>query len=442
VPLIFAKCTNCGANLEVDNTKEVAICPYCNTAYVVEKAVNYYNTSNINNITADIVNVYGGSIADFEIRAGVLVKYNGASTNVCIPNTVTIIGAYAFDGCTGLTSVVIPNSVKEIGEYAFQRCCRLTNITIPGSVSAVGGAAFRYCTGLKTVVIEEGVKSLNAVFSDWRVFGCFEGCCSLTDIVIPGSVKIIGKGAFSGCEALTRVIISNGVVRIDKEAFCGCKQLTNVTIPSSVEIIGENAFDRCTALNSVEISNGVKKIEKGAFSGTALTNVTIPNSVSSIGANAFDCRDLVSVTIPDSVNEIRHYDSDHERYIYAFDYCPKLSSVIASEEWKRKHYEGFLCLSSYAPSKKTQGCYVATAVYGSYDCPQVWTLRRFRDDILANSWQGRTFIRLYYAVSPTLVELFGHRNWFKKLWRGRLDNMVEKLQQYGVESSPYCDREW
>ena len=53
------------------------------------------------------------------------------------------------------------------------------------------------------------------------------------------------------------------------------------------------------------------------------------------------------------------------------------------------------------------GCYIATAVYGSYDCPQVWTLRRFRDHTLAASWYGRTFLHAYYAVSPTLVKWFG-----------------------------------
>lgn len=36
-----------------------------------------------------------------------------------------------------------------------------------------------------------------------------------------------------------------------------------------------------------------------------------------------------------------------------------------------------------------RGCYVATAVYGSYDCPEVWTLRRFRDERLAQTWNGR-----------------------------------------------------
>ena len=88
------------------------------------------------------------------------------------------------------------------------------------------------------------------------------------------------------------------------------------------------------------------------------------------------------------------------------------------------------------------GCYVATAVYGSYDCPQVWTLRRFRDYTLAETWYGRAFIRTYYAISPTLVKWFGHTEWFKKMWKGKLDRMVANLNAEGVEDTPYVDREW
>lgn len=87
------------------------------------------------------------------------------------------------------------------------------------------------------------------------------------------------------------------------------------------------------------------------------------------------------------------------------------------------------------------GCYIATAVYGSYDCPQVWTLRRFRDNTLASTWYGRTFISLYYAVSPTLVKWFGESAWFQKVWRSMLDTMVNKLHRKGVESTPYRDRQ-
>ena len=91
---------------------------------------------------------------------------------------------------------------------------------------------------------------------------------------------------------------------------------------------------------------------------------------------------------------------------------------------------------------KSSGCYVATAVYGSYDCPQVWTLRRYRDYTLAETWYGRAFIKTYYAISPTLVKWFGHTDWFKNMWKGKLDRMVSKLQANGVESTPYEDINW
>lgn len=85
------------------------------------------------------------------------------------------------------------------------------------------------------------------------------------------------------------------------------------------------------------------------------------------------------------------------------------------------------------------GCYVATCVYGSYDCPQVWVLRRFRDNTLAPSFAGRIFVRAYYAVSPTLVRLFGNAEWFKRILRPFLDKTVEKLRLRGVEDTPYHD---
>ena len=90
----------------------------------------------------------------------------------------------------------------------------------------------------------------------------------------------------------------------------------------------------------------------------------------------------------------------------------------------------------------SQGCYVATCVYGSYDCPQVWTLRRFRDYVLARIMLGRMFIQVYYRVSPTIVKWFGKNVVVKKLWRDVLDCMVERLNKKGVESTPYEDREW
>lgn len=89
--------------------------------------------------------------------------------------------------------------------------------------------------------------------------------------------------------------------------------------------------------------------------------------------------------------------------------------------------------------RRKRGCYIATSVYGSYDCPEVWTLRRFRDNILAKTFYGRLFIKTYYAISPTLVKYFGNQKWFNNLFKPRLDKLVIKLQNEGVESTFYVD---
>ena len=403
MPIIPAKCTNCGASLEVDNTKDAAICPYCGSAFIVEKAINNYNTTN--HISADTVNIYGGNGADFVIRAGTLEKYNGASTEVVIPDSVTSIGANAFKGCTGLASVTIPNSVTSIEGRVFDGCASLTSITIPNSMTSIGSYAFYGCTGLTSITIPNSVTSIES--------SAFCGCTGLTSITIPNSVTSIGGWAFEGCASLTSIIIPNSMTSIGDKAFCGCTGLTSVTIPNSVTSIGPSAFYGCTGL----------------------TSVTIPDSVTSIGSYAFyGCTRLTSITIPDSVTSIERN---------TFLKCTQLATVNASEEWKRTHWDVIRFLASCKPPEQSKsGCYIATAVYGSYDCPQVWTLRRFRDDSLAETWYGRTFIRIYYAVGPTLVKWFGHCAWFRKMWRGRLDRMVADLNANGVESTPYNDKNW
>lgn len=105
----------------------------------------------------------------------------------------------------------------------------------------------------------------------------------------------------------------------------------------------------------------------------------------------------------------------------------------------------FGIIRQYEPDFKYRlkdGCYIATAVYGSYDCPQVWTLRRYRDDVLGKNVFGRLFIRIYYAVSPVLMKLFGKLGCFRNFWRKRLDKMVNKLKSRGFEDTPYKDKNW
>ena len=95
---------------------------------------------------------------------------------------------------------------------------------------------------------------------------------------------------------------------------------------------------------------------------------------------------------------------------------------------------------SLMEGKGSTGCYIATCVYGSYDCPEVWTLRRFRDDIMQKSLLGKMFIRTYYATSPSIVAWFGRTRWFDKLFKFVLDPFVRALQNYGIARTPYDDK--
>ena len=205
--------------------------------------------------------------------------------------TVTTIGFYAFDCCTGLTSVTIPSSVTTIGVGAFLNCTGLTSVTIPSSVTTIEPDAFDCCTGLTSVTIPSSVETIGV--------GAFLNCTGLTSVTIPSSVTTIEPEAFRGCTGLTSLTIPSSVTTIEPDAFRGCTGLTSVTIPSSVTTIGNDAFYDCTGLTSVTIPEGVTTIGEYAFNGcTGLTSVTIPEGVTTIGEGAFKgCTGLTSVTI-------------------------------------------------------------------------------------------------------------------------------------------------
>ena len=79
------------------------------------------------------------------------------ATTYDIPAGVTIIGSYAFDGCSNLATITIPSGVTSLGSYTFRNCSSLTSITIPSSVTTIEVDAFEGCTNLKTVYCDSVV---------------------------------------------------------------------------------------------------------------------------------------------------------------------------------------------------------------------------------------------------------------------------------------------
>ena len=242
----------------------------------------------------DDIAFYGANASDdgkcFIIDGKLKIFIAKGITEYTIPESVTSIGDYTFNGCSNLTSITIPDSVTEIGVWAFVGCNSLTSITIPDSVTSIGGYAFSGCSSLTSITIPNSVTSIE--------FSAFEGCSSLTSITIPNSVTSIGEAAFLDCSSLTSITIPNSVASIGVGAFYGCSNLKSITIPNSVTSIERYVFSHCSSLTSITIPDSITSIERYAFVGcSSLKSITIPNSVTSIEDEAFeDCSSLTSIT--------------------------------------------------------------------------------------------------------------------------------------------------
>ena len=307
--------------------------------------------------------------------------YCSSLTSITIPNSVTSIDDWAFNGCEKLTQInvdtantvyssengvlfnkektelirypegkadtsySIPSSVTNIGDRAFEDCSSLTSVTIPNSVTSIGNDAFSGCSGLTSITIPDSVTSIG----DWA----FSNCSSLTSITIPDSVTSIDDHAFFNCDSLASVYISDiaswcGIAFDDSDSnplgsgaslYLNGKLVTALVIPDSVTSIGKYAFCGCSSLASITIPDSVTSIGISAFYGcSSLTSVTIGDSVTSISWYAFcNCSSLKSITIPNSVTSI---DSN------AFEYCSSLTSITIPDSVTSIGYRAFYDCSS------------------------------------------------------------------------------------------------
>ena len=177
----------------------------------------------------------------------------------------------------------------------------MTRVTIPNSVTSVDNYAFNGCTSLKDLKIEDGTEILELGYNNYSS-GTGEGLfydCPLETVYLGRNLsdstsKFNGYSPFSYQKALKTITIGNNVTSIGNYAFRDCSGLTSVTIPNSVTSICSFLFNGCSGLTSVIIGNSVTSISSSAFSScSGLTSVTIPNSVTSIGHHAFSgCRGL------------------------------------------------------------------------------------------------------------------------------------------------------
>lgn len=279
---------------------------------------------------------------------------------------VSYIGSNAFAGCTALTSFSFPASVAYIGDNAFNGCSQLasitfedgdtplvigikdeidengnigtkqnntfkgtvlTEVTFPARLEYIGGDSFSYLGTLEMITFAASDSELtgigfsafsgvsNATFVNFDKLnkltyigiGAFNNTTALTEITLPGSLKIIGKEAFVN-SGLTSVSVPASVTDIGENAFGGLG-LTSFVWESdgnSVYKIGLKALYNNASLATVVLPEGLTEIPDGAsnsgtFGGTtALKSIVLPSTLKKIGAYAFYMSGLETLDLSNS----------------------------------------------------------------------------------------------------------------------------------------------
>lgn len=221
------------------------------------------------------------------------------------PYTVTELSLSYWSGVTSdnnnYTALVLPDTLTDIGG-SLSGFKNVTEITIPGSVK-VFKATLQNMKELKTLTFEEGVEEIASG-------SVVSGCKSLTTIHLPSSLqKLSGTGTFSGASALTDITLPEGIAITEGSTFSECTSLESIELPASITTIPSSMFAGCSALERVTAKGTITAIGNGAFGSvtdwkdqeiadTVLTEIPDLSQVTSIGDRAFyGCSALETVDL-------------------------------------------------------------------------------------------------------------------------------------------------
>lgn len=278
------------------------------------------------------------------IGVGTFSNTINISNPIIIPSKVSTIGGSAFSNCSGLfvvnpgnnyftaidsmlfdksavtliqcpTSkrgiITLPPTTNTINSFAFAACKNLASIIIPPSVTTIGTSAFPGCSG--TVSVENSnqyFSSSNGIlYNIDKSTLIFCPSSKEGNIIVPSSVKTIGRSAFSLCNKLKDVNLSSSITSIEDDAFAGCDSLNNLVLPTTLKTIGYNAFSGCISLKGrFIIPKLITTINDYTFEKCkGITGFDLPINLASISRNAFlGCSGVVdTLKIPASTFSIK-----------------------------------------------------------------------------------------------------------------------------------------
>lgn len=261
----------------------------CNSN-VVNKWFNYdINNNNVENLRVKNNNV------DF----GYLILPN--EINVIVNSelkTFPIVSISDFYNCTKLQEIEIPNNCIRLGYSSgthngcFEGCTSLTKVIIPEGLMYIYNKAFKNCTNLQHVNIPETCVYIGD--------NAFAYCGTLNNVALPNNLQYLGDECFAYCTEIKHMVIPESIIILGERTFYTCSKLVNIKLPSLLTEIGQGCFQHCVMLEYIDLPNGPQslKLQNNCF---------------------YDCSSLQSIIIHSNTTYIGHT---------IFDYCTNLKFII------------------------------------------------------------------------------------------------------------------
>ena len=167
----------------------------------------------------------------------------------------------AKDYMTKMQMLYLPDSLKIIGEYAFYGCRNLKLQSLPDGLKQIGNSAFSGCESLSLQALPDSLTQIEV--------SAFSGCTSLSLQALPDGLTKIENSAFSRCTSLALQSLPKDLTQIGDYAFFGCNSLALQSLPKDLTQIGVYAFSGCTGLSSIIMeSSTAPAISSSTFKNT------------------------------------------------------------------------------------------------------------------------------------------------------------------------------
>lgn len=257
------------------------------------------------------------------------------------PNTGKYVGT-TYSGDVTIPATVLYNNVTynvtEIGTDAFNGSQSLTSVVLPSSIKVIGIQAFRNCPNLSSINFPEGLETI--------YYDAFTYDSSLTEIVLPSSLKLIDGYAFCECRGLKRVILSDSDTPLQKPQYYGSSAIFS-QINVDYAYIGRAGADVPVKIDTKELvlGNAITKVSEDSFNPETLEKITIPASVTIINNGAFaNATALKEAILEDGANDISLYysqasPSNSTVYLSCFENT-QLQNLYVGRNVAKVYYNG------------------------------------------------------------------------------------------------------